>query len=130
MRGIGADVIFGDEMAHMDPEVFFLIIVPLLEMSLIMLIGISSPGGENNFYTILVNLENDDGTKMFLTYKHEMICDTCKGRENQIDCRHLVDENPPWKSIKGLDVTRRVLQGREQDILQESLYVSVDSGFM
>jgi len=107
----------------MDPEVFFLIIVPLLEMSLIMLIGISSPGGENNFYTILVNLEHDDGSKMFLTYKHEMICDYCKGRPNQIDCRHLVDHNPPWKSVKGLDITKRVLQGREQDILQESLYV-------
>lgn len=92
-----------------------------------MLIGISSPGGENNFYTILVNLVDDEGKPLFLVYKQIMVCDLCKRRPNMIECRHKIKEVPPWKSVRGMNLTLAVMgqADRTDDVLQESLCVKL-----
>ena len=118
-------MIFGDEMAFMPEDIFFLIIVPLLEMSLIMLIGISTSGGQTNFYTSLINLRNDAGEKLFLTYVHELVCKSCLERKIGTECRHKIEEIPPWKDVKGLDISKKLFEvaNRQTDMFQESLYV-------
>ncbi len=58
LRGVGADVVYVDEAAFAHPALVHQIILPLFEMRKTALICISSPGGENNFYTQLMRIKH------------------------------------------------------------------------
>lgn len=112
-------------MGHMAPGIFVIIIIPLLEMRNSILIGISTIKNDSTFYTKLLELRDNNGDLVFLSYRHELICDRCMKTQFMNKCRHLAHEVPPWKSIDQLDISEKLygLEGRGSDMTQESMYV-------
>lgn len=69
-----------DEAAYIDPQVFYEVLVPLMEVEGTATICISSPQGKHNFYTQLANAVDDRGNQIFKVFR------TSGNRQ------------PPWKS--------------------------------
>ena len=89
-------------MAAMHARLFFETIVPLLVMVVTCLIGISTPLNENNYFSKLLNLFDDNGEPFFDVIHIGLVCDECLKLElqsDQLQCTHLNDNLPPWKSI-------------------------------
>ena len=126
LRGQGADVLFCDEASFM-MNLFHNIVLPILEVKDAILIMISTLIKGWNYYTkLLIKGEElaKEGRELFVVYRVELICERCKSRgDSDIECRHKVDEIPPWKSEEKLDLIK-VLMGDHADILRrESMNV-------
>lgn len=93
----------------MGVRLFFEIILPLYEVGDSALIGISTPVDAFNFYTTLLNMTHPDtGLPLIPTYQVELICATCK-QAQRIECPHMADYYPPWKSSQKQSMLRQVM---------------------
>ena len=68
LRGTGGDVIYLEEAAFMALDVFFEVVVPLLEMETTALIAISTPLDGLNFYSEMFELKGADGKPLSLIH--------------------------------------------------------------
>jgi hypothetical protein len=83
----------------LDRQVFDEVIVPLLGVKDTAVIGISTPLDENNFYSQMIDLKQEDGvTPLFNVVSISLICDKCLGLDlkGQTTCSH--------KQVNGIDV--------------------------
>lgn len=90
-RGNGADIVILDEAAHIDPDLFYQTIVPILPIRNTSLLALSSPSGNENYYSKLLNLKDQDGHDFFKIINKQMTCKECmKGsRLQQLSCTHM-----------------------------------------
>lgn len=117
LRGVGGDVLYLEEAAFLDTEVFNQIIVPLLEMDTTALIGISTPQDSQNFYSEMFELKDATGQNFFRTIRVSLVCQACKDAGKGSECTHNQDLIPPWKSAAKLDLVR-ALYGDNKDLME------------
>lgn len=119
-RGTGADIIIIDEAAHVDPALFYKVIVPILHMKNTALLCLSSPEGDSNYYSGLMNLKNDDGSSFFKVIDCFQICDKCLKLERvkQIECRH-VRNTAHWLSSKKKSQLVQLYKASPEDAIRE-----------
>lgn len=98
LRGTGGDVIYLEEAAFMALDVFFEVVVPLLEMETTALIAISTPLDGLNFYSEMFELKGADGKPLFNTLRVGLSCQKCQDEGKAESCTHMKDIIPPWKS--------------------------------
>lgn len=87
----------------MDPDLFFKVIVPILQMKNTSLLALSSPEGSSNYFSRLINLKDPRGEPFFVVCNCFMICEDCRKleRDEQILCNH-VKQTAHWlSSAKG-----------------------------
>lgn len=89
-----------DEAAHVNPELFFKVILPILQMKNTALFALSSPEGSQNYFSKLINLKVD-GQPFFRICDCQMICEDCRklDRDKQVLCNH-VKQTAHWLSSK------------------------------
>lgn len=117
LRGVGGDVLYLEEAAFLDLQVFFEIVVPLLEMETTALIAISTPQDKLNFYSEMFELRDNTGELFFRTIRVSLVCDKCKAAGKGSECTHKQDLIPPWKSAAKLDMVR-ALYADQSDLMQ------------
>lgn len=91
-----------DEAAHIDPQLFYQTILPILQMKDTALLCLSSPEGDDNYYSRLLNLKDPlSGESFFRVFNCFMICKACSKleREQAINCDH-VPQGAHWLSQK------------------------------
>lgn len=116
LRGIGGDIIYLEEAAFLPLDVFFEVIVPLLEIDTTALIGISTPMDDMNFYSEMFGLKDERGELFFNTIKIGLVCENCQKSDNPTACTHMASWIPPWKSVSKLDMVK-ALYGSKKDLL-------------
>lgn len=106
-RGTGADVIIVDEAAHIDPELFRKVIVPILQMKNTALMCLSSPADDANYYSGMLTLKKKDGSDFFHVIDCFLICRACRKLERvkQINCTHVPSATPWLSQRKTRDLT-------------------------
>jgi len=80
-----------DELAYIDQGLWDETIRALLNMKNAGLIGITTPRGPDNFVSLLINMENDDGTPFFNVLHMTTVCEACKllpTKSEQLACNH------------------------------------------
>jgi hypothetical protein len=91
--GTGADVIIIDEAAHVDPNMFYKVIVPILPMQNTALCALSSPEGQENYFSRLMELKDPDTDQLFFNVVNcFQICSKCMKLEDdaaRLACRHV-----------------------------------------
>jgi hypothetical protein len=100
LRGVDAeDLIICDEMAYMDPAVFFEVVLPLVEVDSAVIIGISTPVSDQyNFFDRIIKLSYPGTTDpVFASVKVELACNPCKRRKMVDSCKHKLWALPSWK---------------------------------
>lgn len=117
LRGVGGDVLYLEEAAFLDLQVFFEIVVPLLEMATTALIAISTPQDKLNFYSEMFELKDHTGQPFFRTIRVSLVCEKCREAGVGAQCTHKQDLIPPWKSAAKLDMVR-ALYAEQGDLMQ------------
>ena len=114
-------MLYLEEAAFLDTEVFNQIIVPLLEMDTTALIGISTPQDSQNFYSEMFELKDATGCNFFRTIRVSLVCKACEDAGKGSECTHNQDLIPPWKSAAKLDLVR-ALYGDNKDLMEVSMW--------
>lgn len=120
-RGTGADAIFLDEAAHINQDLFFKTIVPILSMKATSLICLSSPEGESNYFSALMNITKSDGkTPFFQVVDCFQICPACRKleRSKQIDCTHI-KSTAHWLSSRKIKELKQLYKASPEDAIRE-----------
>lgn len=81
-----------DEAAHVDPALFYKVVLPILQMKKTALLALSSPEGSQNYFSRLINFKDPDtGRPFFRVCNCFMICEDCRKleQEEQIKCNHV-----------------------------------------
>lgn len=88
---------------------FYKTIVPILQLKNTSLLALSSPEGNENYYSQLLNLKDEFGNPWFKVINKRMICSECqKGdRATQLACDHVPKteewlSNPKFERLKAL----------------------------
>jgi hypothetical protein len=121
LRGCGGDVVYMEEAAFMALDVFFEVIVPLLEMETTALIAISTPLDGMNFYSEMFELKGGDGKPLFNTLRMGLSCDKCQKMGKAADCTHMASVTPPWKSAAKFDMVKAIYGDRKDLLARESM---------
>jgi hypothetical protein len=91
-----------DEAAFMDEEQFLKNIMPMLTNDNRSLLAISTPGDENNWYSVLMS-KCPDRVK---TYSQQLSCERCRMRDNNEACTHTGDSIPSFKDPVIMELAR------------------------
>ena len=121
LRGCGGDVVYMEEAAFMALDVFFEVIVPLLEMETTALIAISTPLDGMNFYSEMFDLKGGDGQPLFNTLRIGLSCAKCQAAGKAAECTHMNDVIPPWKSAAKFDMVKAIYGDRKDLLARESM---------
>lgn len=123
---MGANLIIIDEAAHIAPELFFKVIVPILQMADTALFALSSPEGSQNFFSKLINLKVGD-EPFFRVCDCQMICEDCRKLEpeKQILCNH-VKQQAKWLSTKKGDRLKLLYGADSATVAKEMMGVIAD----
>jgi len=122
------DLVIVDEMAYITKDLFFQVILPLIEVNTARIIGISTPtGNRHNLFTRLIRLRypgTDD--KVFASYEVELVCEMCKRNGNYNTCKHVDHLMPPWKGGTKKEIAKLIYGEEEEDTrIRESLGVAL-----
>jgi hypothetical protein len=109
-----------DEAAHIDPNLFYKTIVPILQLKNTSLLALSSPEGNENYYSQLLNLKDEYGKQWFKIINKQLVCPECqKGdRAKQLACTH-VRKTEHWLSEDKFDRLKALYASAEGTGLQE-----------
>ena len=130
LRGVDADdIIICDEMAYMDPSLFFEVIVPLIEVNKAIILGISTPVGDAfNFFARMIDLSYP-GTpdRVFSSIIIELACARCKRMKRAGDCRHMLRMLPSWKGAEKFELAK-LIYGDAQDETRQRESLGIAAG--
>lgn len=122
LRGTGGDLVILEEAAFIDESVFNEVVIPLLEVSNTALVGISTPLDKNNYYSSLVNLVDECGTKVFHVFEAKNACDKCIAElEDPSQCPHVTLERPAWKSKEKQKIVKALYKNNQTLLMRESM---------
>jgi hypothetical protein len=85
------------------------------------ILGISSPQNEDNYYSALTNLKDENDEYIFKNVNVKMACDACMRANKAIDCIHKQDVLPPWKDAAKQEILKKIMQTNPDLYLQESI---------
>ena len=126
LRGVGGDLILLEEAAFMPIKMFHEVIVPLLELETTALICISTPQDSSNFYSMMFEMVDQAGEKLFNQIQVSMVCEDCKLGPNPAGCTHMKHLLPKWKSGGKQDMVRQIYGDNAKDMLRESMGVTTN----
>lgn len=126
LRGVGGDLILLEEAAFMPIKMFHEVIVPLLELETTALICISTPQDSSNFYSMMFEMVDAGGEKLFNQIQIQMVCEDCKAGPHPEKCTHMKHLLPKWKSGGKQDMVRQIYGDNSADMLRESMGVTTN----
>jgi len=126
LRGVGGDLILLEEAAFMPIKMFHEVIVPLLELETTALICISTPQDSSNFYSMMFEMVDAAGEKLFNQIQISMVCEDCKLSAHPEKCTHMKHLLPKWKSGGKQDMVRQIYGDNTEDMLRESMGVTTN----
>lgn len=126
LRGVGGDLILLEEAAFMPIKMFHEVIVPLLELETTALICISTPQDSSNFYSMMFEMVDAGGEKLFNQIQISMVCEDCKLGPHPEKCTHMKHLLPKWKSGGKQDMVRQIYGDNTEDMLRESMGVTTN----
>lgn len=112
-----------EEAAYIRPKLYYSVILPISGKKAVVTLAISTPDDENNFYSKLVQLKDDDGNPMFLVYKVGLACEECIRNRCPEDCNHVVYRLPFWKSKRRHKRTKKIMSTQSAMFAREALGV-------
>lgn len=109
-----------DEAAYIKEELFYQVIVPILVVKNTVLLCLSSPEQDANYYSALLNFKKENGDPFFHVVECFQICKACRKLERiqQINCTH-VKQASPWLSERNKRELRQLYRLRPADYLRE-----------
>lgn len=97
-------------MAHVDPNIIYYVIAPILLVSGSAFIGITTlESTESNIVNKLLKVKLDNGSDLFVKLQVELICKDCKKLGKQ-DCKHTLGKIPHWQDQERLREVEKLME--------------------
>lgn len=110
LRGTSADVFLLEESAFMPAVVFQTVVVPIMVLNTTVLLAISTPNEDDNYYSELLLLtDSKTGLPIFKTVMVGLICDVCRLNGRGSACPHRRYVMPAWHSHANQQLAKRML---------------------
>ena len=120
---------FVEEASFISQDVFYKVILPLLEVESTALIMISTPEGEGNYYSQMLDMKDHLARPLFNTIRIGMICAWCQSNNpTPSSCTHRETERPQWKSVTAARTVRAMYGNRTNLHQRESMGMVVTDG--
>lgn len=121
LKGVGCDIGIMEEFTRCDPAVWQEVVVPLLGVNGTAIVAISTPLGEDNWYTSLIQKKTEDGERLFNVVQYSLVCDECRRKGIATECSHMIDLLPPWKSESRQRLVKFLLSDSSDLYLTEAM---------
>lgn len=113
-----------EEASRLDTDVFFEVVVPLLGVANTALLGISTPMGEDDYYSQLTKLKDENDRPLFKSLSIELCCPACRAKDSTAtQCVHRIDMLPEWKSEGRHEKVKRIMASVPELYMREALGV-------
>lgn len=113
LRGETADICVLEEAAFIPAPVVGKIIAPLLGVKNTVVIGISTPASDGNYYSALLTKKKKDGSNVFRTIPIGLACQECVEIGKALTCPHKGDELPDWKPPDRQDIQKALMSDEQ-----------------
>ena len=145
LKGVGGKVLIMEEASRLDEAVFKEVLLPLIGVRDSVLLGISTPLDENNFYrcvlrhepeaatsaadrapvvrSVMLDMKRPDGTKLFNAMSITLLCEACE-KAGKLECPH-VNVLPAWKSGERQELIASLMANDRAMYIQENLGIIV-----
>ena len=97
------------------------VVVPLLGVNGTAIVAISTPLGEDNWYTGLIQKKTEDGERLFNVVQYSLVCDECRKKDLATECQHKIELLPPWKSESRQRLVKFLLSDSSDLYLTEAM---------
>ena len=123
LKGVGGKVLILEEASRLDEAVFKEVVLPLLAVQDTVMLAISTPMDENNFYSVMLEMKKPNGELLFNVLQITLLCDACQ-KEGKIECPHK-NELPAWKSGERQEMIASLMANDRNLYIQENLGIVV-----
>lgn len=100
LKGVSGTIVILEEMAQIPPEVLFEVVVPLHQLDITSVIGISTITDENNFMTKYLDKRDSHGELIFAVKRLYLACLPCRQAGAASSCNHNSFLLPQWSSAR------------------------------
>ena len=111
-----------DEAAHISQALFYKTLVPILQMKYTSLLALSSPEGDDNYFSTLLTLKDKtDNTDFFQKVDCFQICKSCErlpDRAERIKCNHIPNA-AFWLSSLAKQKLKPLYENNPEDAIRE-----------
>lgn len=118
-----SQVLILEEASRLDEAVFKEVVLPLLAVQDTVMLAISTPMDENNFYSVMLEMKKPNGELLFNVLQITLLCDACQ-KEGKIECPHK-NELPAWKSGERQEMIASLMANDRNLYIQENLGIVV-----
>lgn len=126
IRGVDANVVIGEEAAHIKTDIYTLLIWPLLRVLNTCVFLISTPLNQYNYASILMHKKHPEtGEYLFKLLSATQACSDCL-RKGVNKCSHVMASHPPHLTLSR-NVWVKELYGNDQNTMQQEI-LSIPSG--
>lgn len=119
LKGVSGTVVILEEMAQIPPEVLFEVVVPLHQLDITSVIGISTITDENNFMTRYLKQKDAHGENLFAVEQIWLACKPCRDKGLAHKCNHNSHLLPNWSSPRKRKIINNIMKGQEELLARE-----------
>jgi hypothetical protein len=119
LKGVSGTVVILEEMAQIPPEVLFEVVVPLHQIDITSVIGISTITDENNFMTKYLKQKDAHGEPLFAVEQIWLACKPCRDKGIAHKCNHKSHLLPNWSSARKRKIINQIMKNQEEMLARE-----------
>jgi len=125
LRGTGSSrkepgIIICEEIAYMDIQLLYKVVLPTLARSGVAFIGISTLADPFNFWSQMIDLVDDDGRPVFKTIRYSLVCEACAKAGLEDTCKHNYGDLPYWQDETQHNKLEKIMQDKCDTYLTET----------
>lgn len=116
-----------EEAAHIRPEIFYEVVVPIYTVGATALALLSSPS--EGFFSEIIKVRKPDGSPLANIVEEQLACGRCQRAGIASECPHMKHLVAPWKNAEKMDEAK-LLYGKKREALylREAAGVEIESG--
>jgi hypothetical protein len=119
LKGVSGTICVLEEMAQIDPDVLYEVIVPLHQIDVTSIIGISTITTEANFMTKYLKQKDSHGEPVFASKHIHLACEACREAEVAHKCNHNKHMLPGWSSERKRKKVNHIMKGQDEMLARE-----------
>lgn len=119
LKGVSGTIVILEEMAVMDPRVLFEVVVPLHQIEITSIIGISTITDSFNMMTKFLDKKDKNGENLFAVQHIYLACEKCRAEKVAASCNHNAYLLPNWSSSRKRKIINCIMEDNKELLEQE-----------
>lgn len=119
LKGVSGTIVILEEMAQIPVEVLFEVVVPLHQLDVTTIIGISTITDDTNFMTKYLEKKDSHGELLFAVKQIFLACLQCRLDGNAKSCNHNSFLLPQWSSSRKRKIINIMMADQEELLNRE-----------